>query len=34
MATMGEGCHLLKATKVQGASSVHLAETQPLSTQL
>lgn len=31
---MGEGCHLLKASQVQGAPSVHLAEVQPLSTQL
>lgn len=31
---MGEGCHLLKASQVQGASSVHLAEAQPLPTQL
>lgn len=31
---MGEGCHLLKATKVQGASIVHLAEAQSLPTQL
>lgn len=31
---MGEGCHWLKGTKVQGASGVHLAEPQPLPTQL
>lgn len=31
---MGEGCHLLKASQVRGAPSVHLAEVQPLPTQL